>query len=249
MKSQTLGKQIIKLSTVDSTNNYTAKLVKETKISFGTVIMADFQTHGKGQRSSIWKSEKGLNLLISIYFDSSFLNSENIFFLSKAVALAIRECIEKIIGIKVSIKWPNDILINGSKIAGVLIENQWKNEKLSSSIIGIGLNVNQVVFSKEENVISLKNLTSRFYNLNSILKSLCSSLDSQFTRLRNFEFLEIDHQYHSFLFNYNQWYNYEKNKINFKGRLIKVDSFGKMVLELENGDKKSFDIKEVSILK
>ena len=249
MKSQTLGKQIIKLSSVDSTNNYTAKLVKETKISFGTVIMADFQTHGKGQRSSVWKSEKGLNLLISIYFDSSFLNSENIFFLSKAVALAIRECIEKIIGIKVSIKWPNDILINGSKIAGVLIENQWKNEKLSSSIIGIGLNVNQVIFSGEEKVISLKNLTSKLYNLNSILKSLCSSLDSQFTRLRNFEFLEIDRQYHSFLFNYNQWYNYEKNKINFKGRLIKVDSFGKMVLELENGDKKSFDIKEVSILK
>ena len=248
MKSQTLGKQIIKLSSVDSTNNYTAKLVKETKISFGTVIMADFQTHGKGQRSSIWKSEKGLNLLISIYFDSSFLNSENIFFLSKAVALAIRVCIEKIIGIKVSIKWPNDILINGSKIAGVLIENQWKNEKLSSSIIGIGINVNQVVLS-EENVVSLKNLTSRFYNLNSILKSLCSSLDTQFTRLRNFDFFEIDRQYHSFIFNYNQWSNYEKNKINFKGKLIKVDSFGKMVLELENGDKKSFDIKEVSILK
>ena len=55
-----------------------AKLVKETKISFGTVIMADFQTHGKGQRSSFWESENGLNLLISIYFDSSFLNSENI---------------------------------------------------------------------------------------------------------------------------------------------------------------------------
>jgi BirA family biotin operon repressor/biotin-[acetyl-CoA-carboxylase] ligase len=140
-------------------------------------------------------------------------------------------------------------LINGSKIAGVLIENQWKNEKLSSSIIGIGLNVNQVIFSGEEKVISLKNLTSKLYNLNSILKSLCSSLDSQFTRLRNFEFLEIDRQYHSFLFVYNQWYNYEKNKINFKGKLIKVDSFGKMVLELENGDKESFDIKEISILK
>ena len=249
MKSQSLGNQIIKLSSVDSTNNYTAKLVKETKISFGTVIMADFQTHGKGQRSSIWKSEKGLNLLISIYFDSSFLNFENIFFLSKAIALAIRECIEKIIGIKVSIKWPNDILINGSKIAVALIENQWKNEKLSSSIIGIGLNVNQVVFSGEENVISLKNLTSKFYNLNSILKSLCSSLDTQFTRLRNFDFFEIDSQYHSFLFSHNQWYDYEKNKINFKGKLIKVDSFGKMVLELENGDKKSFEIKEINLLK
>ena len=249
MKSQSLGNQIIKLSTVDSTNNYTAKLVKETKISFGTVIMADFQTRGKGQRSSIWKSQKGLNLLISIYFDSSFLNSENIFFLSKAIALAIRECVEKIIGIKVSIKWPNDILINGGKIAGVLIENQWKNEKLSSSIIGIGLNVNQVVFSGQENVISLKNLTSKVYNLNSILKSLCSSLDTQLTRLINFDFFEIDHHYHSFLSNYNQWCNYEKDKINFKGKLIKVDSFGKMVLELVNGDKKSFEIKEVSLLK
>ena len=249
MKNQSLGNQIIKLSSVDSTNNYTAKLVKETKISFGTVIMADFQTHGKGQRSSYWKSDKGLNLLISIYFDSSFLNTENIFFLSKAIALAIRECVEKIIGIKVSIKWPNDILVKGSKIAGVLIENQWKNEKLSSSIIGIGLNVNQVVFSGEENVLSLKNLTSKVYNLNSILTSLCSSLDNHFTRLRSFDFIEIDRQYHSFLFNYNQLGNYYKNKINFKGKLIKVDSFGKMVLELENGDKKSFDVKEVSLLK
>ena len=243
MKTESLGNQIIKLSSVDSTNNYTAKLIKKTKISFGTVIMADFQTHGKGQRSSCWKSDKGLNLLISIYFDSSFLNTENIFFLSKAIALAIRECVEKIIGIKVSIKWPNDILINGSKIAGVLIENQWKNEKISSSIIGIGLNVNQVVFSGEENVLSLRNLTSKVYNLNSILQSLCSSLDTQFSLLRNFDFFEIDRRYHSFLLNYKMWCKYEKNKINFKGKVIKVDSYGKMVLELENGDKKSFDIK------
>ena len=81
------------------------------------------------------------------------------------------------------------------------------------------------------------------------MKSLCSSLDSQFTRLRNFDFFEIDRQYHSFLFNYNQWSNYEKNKINFKGKLFKVDSFGKMVLELKNGDKKSFEIKEINLLK
>ena len=249
MKTGSLGNQIIKLNYVDSTNNYTAKLIKKNKISFGTVIMADFQTNGKGQRSSCWKSDKGLNLLISIYFDSSFLNSENIFFLSKSIALAIRECVEKIIGINVTIKWPNDILINGSKIAGILIENQWKNEKISSSIIGIGLNVNQVVFSEEENVLSLKNLTSKVYNLNSILQSLCSSLDTQFTILRNFDFFEIDRQYHSFLFNYKQWCNYKKNKINFKGKLIKVDSYGKMVLELEKGDKKSFEIKEVSLLK
>ena len=85
--------------------------------------------------------------------------------------------------------------------------------------------------------------------MNSILKSLCSSLHTQFTILRNFDFFEIDCQYHSFLFNYNQWCNYEKNKINFKGKLIKVDSFGKMVLELEDGDKKSFDIKEINFLK
>jgi hypothetical protein len=65
----------------------------------------------------------------------------------------------------------------------------------------------------------------------------------------NFDFFEIDQHYHSFLSNHNQWCNYEKDKINFKGKLIKVDSFGKMVLELGNGDKKSFEIKEVSLLK
>jgi BirA family biotin operon repressor/biotin-[acetyl-CoA-carboxylase] ligase len=247
MKNQLVGNQIIKLSSVDSTNNYTAKLIKETKISFGTVIMAGFQTHGKGQRTSFWKSDNGLNLLISIYFDSSFLNSQNLFFLSKSIALSIRECVEKITGLEVSIKWPNDILVNSRKIAGVLIENQWKNEELLSSIIGIGLNVNQVVFSSIDNASSLKNLTSLNYNLNSVLNSLCSSLDTGFDNLRNFDFLDIDRQYHSFLLNHNQWSIYQKNKINFKGKLIKVDSYGKMVLELENGSQKSFDIKEVNL--
>ena len=67
MNNQILGNQIIKLASVDSTNNYVAKLVNKTKVSFGTVIMADFQSIGRGQRDNLWHSEKGKNLLFSIY--------------------------------------------------------------------------------------------------------------------------------------------------------------------------------------
>ena len=90
MNNQISGNQIIKLPTVDSTNNYVAKLVNKTKVSFGTVIMADFQTIGRGQRENSWYSEKGKNLLFSIYFDSSFLTTNTVFYLSKTIAISLR---------------------------------------------------------------------------------------------------------------------------------------------------------------
>ena len=140
--------QIIKLSTVDSTNNYTAKLITQTKIPFGTVIMADFQSKGKGQRNQSWVSEKYKNLLVSIFVNSSFLNTKSIFYLSKITALALREFIYDTLQMETLIKWPNDIIIGDKKIAGILIENQWKNNYIKSSIIGLGININQVVFPK-----------------------------------------------------------------------------------------------------
>ena len=170
MKSQILGNQIIKLITVDSTNNYVAKLVNKTKISFGTVIMADFQTKGRGQRDNLWYSDKGKNLLFSIYFDSSFLTINTIFYLSKTIAISLRHFIFNITGKNVEIKWPNDILVNEQKIAGVLIENQFRNSKIHSSIIGIGLNVNQINFTNNLSASSLRALTHREYDLTSLLE-------------------------------------------------------------------------------
>ena len=248
MNSQILGNQIIKLVTVDSTNNYVAKLVNKTKISFGTVIMADFQTKGRGQRDNLWYSDKGKNLLFSIYFDSSILTINTIFYLSKSIAISLRDFIFNITGKNVEIKWPNDILVNEQKIAGVLIENQFRNSKIHSSIIGIGLNVNQINFTNNLSASSLRVLTHREYDLTSLLKIFLNVLNLNLSILKEKKFNSIDAQYHKHLFNYNKWSSYKEKDVVFKAKLNSVNKHGLIELDLENGKSKSFDFQQISQL-
>ena len=110
----------------------------------GLVVTANFQTSGNGQRGKSWESSIGDNLLISIVIEPNIL-TKNQFLLSKCVALALYDLLTLYTD-DVSIKWPNDILINDKKIAGILIQNKVKSDKISHSVIGIGLNINQMVF-------------------------------------------------------------------------------------------------------
>ena len=238
--------QIIKLKTVDSTNNYTAKLITQTKIPFGTVIMADFQSKGKGQRNQPWVSEKSKNLLVSIFVNSSFLNTKSIFYLSKITALALREFIYDTLQIETMIKWPNDIIIGNKKIAGILIENQWKNNHIRSSIIGLGININQVVFPKKFNAVSFKKISGKSYDLTLLLNLLNSKFNSWYSILKNKELAVIDKEYHDNLLNYGIWSIYRTKKIQFKAKLCNVNQFGLLTLELEDGKEQQFSLKEVS---
>ena len=238
--------QIIKLSTVDSTNNYTAKLITQTKIPFGTVIMADFQSKGKGQRNQPWVSEKSKNLLVSIFVNSSFLNTKSIFYLSKITALALREFIYDTLQMETLIKWPNDIIIGDKKIAGILIENQWKNSYIKSSIIGLGININQVVFPKKLNATSFKKISGKNYDLTLLLNLLNSKFNSWFSILKNQELAVIDKKYHDNLLNYGNWSIYRTKEIQFKAKLCNVNQLGLLTLKLEDGNEQQFSIKEVS---
>ena len=96
--------------------------------------------------------------MLSFIIDSSFLDSKSIFYLCKITALVIREFIYEILQMDTLIKWPNDILVGNKKIVGILIENQWKNNNISSSIAGMGINVNQIIFPSKINAISLKEI-------------------------------------------------------------------------------------------
>ena len=118
MNDYIIGNQVIKVQSVDSTNNYAAKLLNQTKVPFGSVIMAYYQTSGRGQRNSVWSSANGNNLLISVILDLSSIPPPKIFYLSKLIALAIKSSVENIIGNEVKLKWPNDILVNKKKSGG-----------------------------------------------------------------------------------------------------------------------------------
>jgi len=248
MNNQEIGNQVIKVKSVDSTNNYAAKLLNQTKVPFGTVIMAHYQTNGKGQRNTIWSSNGGDNLLMSVLLDLSFMPSEKIFFLSKSIALAIRAAVVDVIGVESNLKWPNDVLIDNKKIAGVLIENQWNNSNIVSSVVGVGLNVNQVDFQESFSATSLKKITNKNYNVDNILKVLCKKLNKYYNQLASLNFDNIDIEYHQHLVNYNKFCEFEENNILFNAKVKGVNQQGELMLEFTNGDVKSYELKQITQL-
>ncbi len=118
-----IGQKIIHLESVDSTNNYVANLIQRKEITHGTVIMADEQFAGKGQRGAEWHVNPGKNLTFSFLLENINLSISQQFFLTQVVSVSLVNLLKKL-KLTAQIKWPNDIYINRNKIAGVLIENQ-----------------------------------------------------------------------------------------------------------------------------
>ncbi|MFM2000363.1 MAG: hypothetical protein RL204_2310, partial [Bacteroidota bacterium] len=175
---------IIDLDTVDSTNNYAANMLKLSSPPAGTVITAQEQTNGRGQRGSSWTAFKGDNLLASIIVYPNFLAPDETFMLSRITALAIREAMEALTDKDVFIKWPNDIIVEGKKICGILIENNWSDFKIQSAIIGFGINVNQEKFMIPK-ATSVKNLIGHFIPISEIQKTTLAYFDNWYSRLES----------------------------------------------------------------
>lgn len=176
-----IGHKIIHLERVDSTNNYTANLVKKEVLEHGTVIMADMQTNGRGQRGNTWQSDPFANLTMSIYVTPKKLNQTNHLVLNHCVSLALKSWLAEKLNV-VNIKWPNDILVENKKIAGVLIENSWQGDQLKHSIIGVGINVNQDQFEQTKST-SLYLESNTRYTPRILALEFCAVLESYFKQL------------------------------------------------------------------
>ena len=150
--------QLIKLNATDSTNNYLKQLILERTLDDFSVVVANHQTNGRGQRGSSWLSEKDKNLTFSVLKRNISIVANQQFLLNILVSLSIVKSLEGFNIPKLAIKWPNDILSDHHKISGILIENLIKNKQIEYAIIGIGLNVNQVKFEGLSKVSSLKNI-------------------------------------------------------------------------------------------
>ena len=236
MNHQYIGNHTIRLDSVDSTNNYAAKLLNQTKIPFGTVILAQFQYDGKGQRGSQWRGEAGENLTFSILIDGSQLKSTPFFLLSKCVAISIKNLIEQFTNKSVSLKWPNDVYVDKKKIAGILIENQWKGSNLYASIVGVGINVNQIKFSDELNATSLKLLSNQHHDLEDLLSQFCESFNWFYHLLLDGQFQKINMDYQSALFSLNKKCQFLiENKLE-DVFIREVNNDGLIKLEKLNGD-------------
>ena len=177
--------KLIKLDAIDSTNDFLKQLSGEQALENFTVVTAENQTNGKGQMGAKWDSETGKNLIFSVLVKNVLNKITEIFDLNVAVALSVLTTLEKNNIPNLSIKWPNDILSDNKKVAGILIENTIKNKGEITSIIGVGLNVNQLNFDNLPKASSLAVIMKKELDKEVILKQLIASLKSNCDLLQN----------------------------------------------------------------
>jgi BirA family biotin operon repressor/biotin-[acetyl-CoA-carboxylase] ligase len=241
------GQNLVKLSSVASTNNYLKDLVSNSgPLAEGSVIMAEHQFAGKGQLQNVWESEAGKNLTISILLKPTFLGIEQQFELNKAVSLALLDVLMPLLGAKVSIKWPNDILVDGKKIAGILIENSVQGSRWKQAVVGIGLNVNQTQFSPNlTRATSIKNVLHTDCDLNSVLASLCVALEKRYLQVRAQKFADLHRDYLQHLFKFGEQSKFRLGDEVIEAEISGVSPTGLMELHTSKGTQ-TFGFKEIA---
>lgn len=230
------GKRI-HLSVVHSTNSYTTELLSHNGISSWTVVSCDDQYAGKGQRGKRWEVIPRQNLTFSIAVEA-MLPLEHQFSISACVVSAFINTLEAY-AIKASFKWPNDILVDGNKIAGILIENQVADGQVKWSIIGIGLNVNQVDFPDYPwPATSMRKLRGDVdFDIEELLELLVKSIKQAWKEMSNLSADQRLNELNSKLYKIGESLRFESNDHLYSGRLLGIASDGGIRLYLPEGER------------
>lgn len=239
---------IIRIKSITSTNTHLKELLLRQKLENGTVVIADSQTAGRGQAGNNWESEPDKNLTFSVILRPSELTVDKNFMLSRIISLSIKETLDEY-SPNFRIKWPNDIYYEDKKIAGILIENDIIGNKITQSVIGVGININQEFFySDAPNPVSLKQIIGSDSDINSVLMEVLERLMKNFDLIERGEYEVITKNYFLSLYRNDRYSLFsDKNGI-FKAIIIAVEDNGKLVLKTEEGEKCSYFFKEVIYL-
>lgn len=245
---QIVGKHIVRLPQVDSTNNYANTQLGNKELTEGTVFLAYEQSNGRGQMKNFWESEPGKNLTFSIVLFPDFLEIKKQFMLSKIVTLGIHAALSPLVD-DLRIKWPNDIYAGDQKLGGILIENSILYNSIKSSVIGIGINVNQTVFlSNAPNPVSLKLLTNKQLDEQLVLEEILKHIDFYYALLKNQEVKRINEEFISLLYRINEKHGFQDEKGKFEGQITGVNAIGQLLVQKAGGELKAYHFKEVEFL-
>ena len=239
-----LGNQIFRLDKVESTNNFAANLIEGRLCRNGALILADTQTTGKGQRGSLWESETGKNLLCSYVYFPDNLSVDFLQELNMCLSISLIKCLNYF-EIDAEIKWPNDILVDGKKISGILIENNVRAGKVKSMIFGIGLNINQQSFLNLR-ATSMALIRGAEFSIDEVSLQLTKEFNHWIS------FVGGDHQalklvYLNQLYGLNAIHRFQSQDQEFEGIIVGVNDFGDIEINIL-GEIRSFKNKEISFL-
>jgi BirA family transcriptional regulator, biotin operon repressor / biotin---[acetyl-CoA-carboxylase] ligase len=231
------------LSEVTSTNDVAKQLAAENLVKQGYVITTDYQLKGRGQETNGWESERGKNILSSIVL-SPDLAVEHQIYLNLAIALGVVDFVKlHCPNEDVLIKWPNDIYVNGKKVAGILIENSVQGSVIKQAIIGIGMNINQETFSHPK-ATSLKLIGGVEFNLEKCIQELLPKLEYRYQQLMGGYFTQLWTAYHDVFYRKDAVTRFEANAVLFDGIPKGIDSAGRLMVLVENHIR-TFNVKEI----
>lgn len=240
---------IIKLDATCSTNDYLKKLTALQVVDNFTVVTTFNQTSGKGQMGSVWISEAGKNLTMSILIKDVLTDVHQIFDLNVAVSVAVLQGLKELGIYDVCIKWHNDIMSGNFKLGGILIENSFKSNGEIISIVGIGLNVNQSTFENLPHAASVFTRIQQTYEVDYIRDELLKHIRIATAKVINHEVKNLWQLYHKYLFKKNVPMTFEiPSGHRFMGIIQQVNQNGQLEVLLEDDQVHCFDVKEVKLL-
>ena len=230
--------KVVHIDETDSTNHWLKAHGEGTM-----VVVADFQTAGKGCGSNSWESERGQNLTFSMLIHPEALEARAQFRITEVVSVALCNTLERFIYKEVDIKWPNDIYVGDQKICGILIENRLQGSVIKDSIIGIGLNVNQQAFlSDAPNPVSMWQLTGQETNRETLLEAFLQAFNEAW------ESETISKAYRQRLYRREGYHAFCDKDGRFEAKLRNVLNDGMLVLEDREGQRRNYAFKEIKYI-
>jgi BirA family biotin operon repressor/biotin-[acetyl-CoA-carboxylase] ligase len=227
--------KILQCGTVASTNVLAWNRLKTGSAGHGNIFQADYQLSGKGQAETAWYASAGCNLLCSLVIKDQPIKAVDLPKVNMLLAMAVYGVVNKTFPGRTHIKWPNDIMVDGHKIAGLLIETTLQGAYVKEIVCGIGLNINEPNFPEYlPNACSYFTLTGQYFNIEDILAQLVEEFDHQLSRLVNLEFKHIKYEYDKRLFGFNELRNFKVFNQTINGKIAGISASGQLILEAGN---------------
>lgn len=242
-----MGVTRLELDELDSTNRYARDLL-ESRPPEGTLILAHTQTAGRGLAENTWYAEPRASLSFSLILYPGHIPPNRLFGLSILTANSLADSLQALYpGYPVQIKWPNDLLLNEKKIAGILIENTWQASRLSACIVGVGLNLNTRHFPEalQAKASSLLLETGKEISAEAFFGQFLSRLEGSYLQSRGsgYDFRKQDYLFR--LWRYQEWATYYWEGQQQEGMIIGVSPEGKLAVQTRENSVKYFDLKEI----
>ena len=248
MDTKWAGSNVVYYDEIDSTNNR-AKEAGDNKAPHGTLFVADMQVAGKGRRGRVWQSPAGSSIYMTIllYPEISPLKAPQ---LTLVMAIAVAEGIKEVTGLDTKIKWPNDIVVNGRKICGILTEMSTEIDYINHVVIGAGINVNQDDFPEDirKTASSLKMEFGKQVKRSELIAAIMKSFEKDYEIFVKTEDLSgLQELYNSMLVNLDRDVKVLEPGNEYEAHALGINKTGELIVRTAEGEEKEIYAGEVSV--